>query len=430
MMGTDAERGKGARRGQRGSALMVAVVAISTLMIMTMAFLQITSASSAEVQRRVDDERARVAADGAVAEAVAQLLAGGTGDIGSAAAPVASGAAVYWVAQSDPGNGEVELRATALVGSGRAATVVVLESPEDPLFEGVLNAQDSLTFSSRAFADSYRSTLGTYASQATNTTGGVSHALMNASIGSNGSITMNADSTVMGDVTPGVGHVATLAPSAFVSGATAPALQPFTFPPVTAPALAGVPTGVTVPIAGALSLGAGEHLLSNFTIGKDATVEIEGPATIVCEDFSGGPSANLIIDATNGPVTFYVEGSYLHDKGFEATAAAGSPMALAFMISGTDPITFPSNTNIRGAFYAPEADISFTSGNEAWGAFIGNSVTMNADMRFHYDEDLADHWNRDSGGFSGNVLAWYPTRVQPARLLADRRDPRAVFGLQ
>jgi len=409
---------------------MTATVAISGLMVMTMVFLQMTMSSSAEVERRVDDERARVVANGAIASAVSRIVSGETGDLGSLGAPVLEGSTAYWVEHTDLASGEIRLKATALVGSGRAATEVVLESPSDPLFEGVLNAQDSLTFSSRAFADSYKSTLGSYASQAVHTTGGITHALENASIGSNGSITMNNDSAVFGDATPGVGHSVVQAPSALVSGSTAAASTPLAFPPIEVPTLSGTPSALTVPNSATASLGAGEHAVTTFTVGKDATLEIEGPATIVCDDFVGMPGGNLVIDATNGPVTFYVRGSYTHNKDFEAVAAAGSPMALAFMVEGTDPVVFPSATNIRGAFYAPDADISFSSGNEAWGAFIGNAVTMNADMRFHYDEDLADYWDKDSSGFTGNVLAWYPASVEPARLLVDRRDPSTALGLQ
>ena len=415
---------------RRGAALMTATVATSSLMVLTMAFLQMSTRSNAEVQRRVEDERARVIANGAIAEAVARLTAGETGDLGSLGAPIRAGSNVYWVTHTDLAGGEIALRATALVGSGRAATEVILESPSDPLFEGVLNAKDSLVFSSRAFADSYRSTLGTYASQAVNTTNGFVHAGSNASIGSNGGITMNTDSAVLGDATPGAGYAVTQAPSSFVSGSTAAATTPLTFPPIEVPALGGMASALSVPTGATSSLGAGEHLMTSFTIGKDATLQIEGPATIVCDDFVGMPDASLVIDATNGPVTFYVQSSYTHDKGFEASAVPGSPMALAFMVEGTDPVVFPSATNIRGAFYAPDCDISFSSGNEAWGAFIGNAVTMNADMRFHYDEDLADYWDKDSSGFSGNVLAWYPAAVEPRRLLTDRRDPATVLGLQ
>src|SRR6185503_8014544 len=114
-----------------------------------------------------------------------------------------------------------------------------------------------------------------------------------------------------------------------------------------------------------------------------------------------------------------------------ANAVAGSPMALAFLVAGTQNVVFPSNTKVRGAYYTPNADILFASGNECWGAFAANRISMANDMRFHFDETLLKHWGGKTGedGDRLTVLTWRKAAVAPASLAADRRDPLQVLGL-
>jgi hypothetical protein len=174
----------------------------------------------------------------------------------------------------------------------------------------------------------------------------------------------------------------------------------------------------------------GDHGFDSLTIDKDATLLIQGPAVIACGDFTGGKDARLRIDATNGPVTFFVQGTYTHLNGFESVAAPGSPMALAFMISAPQSIVFPSRANLRGGYHAPSSDLTFTSDNEAWGAFSAKRLTMSSGMHFHYDESLSEYWAKDGQQRDPlDVLAWHNVAVQPASLLRDRRDPYVVLGV-
>jgi hypothetical protein len=56
---------------------------------------------------------------------------------------------------------------------------------------------------------------------------------------------------------------------------------------------------------------------------------------------------------------------------------------------------------------------------------------MANDMRFHFDENLLEHWGGKTGddGDRLTVVYWRKSAVQPASLLADRRDPLEVLGL-
>jgi hypothetical protein len=203
------------------------------------------------------------------------------------------------------------------------------------------------------------------------------------------------------------------------------------FPPIDFPSSA--PKGnYSVASAGTATLGPGNYDFNDFTINKDGKLTITGPATLAVDSFTGGKLASLLIDASNGPVTFFVRGAYTHTSGFQADSVPGSPMALAFMVDGTQDVVFPSNTKVRGAYYTPNADILFASGSECWGAFAANRISMANDMNFHFDETLLKHWGGKTGddGDRLTVVYWRKSAVQPASLLADRRDPLEVLGLE
>jgi hypothetical protein len=181
----------------------------------------------------------------------------------------------------------------------------------------------------------------------------------------------------------------------------------------------------------AAAIPAGTHSFSALSIGKAATLTVTGPATIVVDDFTGGKDSRLVIDASAGPVTFFVRSSYNHISGFEAMPASGSPMALAWLIEPSQGIVFPSAAKVRGAYYAPNADITFAANNEAWGSFAGNRVMMSSTMKFHYDEVLSQYWNASTGQNVDplQVRSWQVVDIAPARLKTDRRNPFAALGV-
>jgi len=121
----------------------------------------------------------------------------------------------------------------------------------------------------------------------------------------------------------------------------------------------------------------------------------------------------------------------VHTNGFAADSVAGSPMALAFFITAQQDIVFPQGAQIRGAYYAPEAAIQFSSACEAWGAFAGRRIDMSNSMRFHFDESLMDYWKEETGlgGEGAVVLSWVETAFEPAAFMRDRRDPFALLGV-
>jgi hypothetical protein len=425
-------------RGPRaGVALITVLITLTSLLVVLAVFQQQSVRVTTEERTHVDDRRAFYLAETALSEAMLSVRAKGTGEIASQADPAYFGGGVFWVesfATADPM--QTRLVATAMCGSGRAALEAVVEmAPEDALFKGVLNSKETLTLNADVTIDSYKSKDGTYASQVANNYGGRPYALDNGDVLSNMGIQFNARTYTFGDATPGPGYTVsgpfgTGANDAHLSGSSAPALEPFSFPPVDIPP---VPISGNMILAdyGTATLPSGTYGFDQLRIGKNAKVVVQGPATIVCSDFYGGKSGNIEIDATNGPVSIYVDDSYTHISGFKTTPTPGSPMALAFLIEGAQDIVFPSGAQIMGGYYAPNSNITFASSNEVWGAIACNRITMSNATKFHFDESLLDYWDGHVGN-SGDpleMLVWHPVDVQPDSLMKDRRDPFVVLGV-
>jgi hypothetical protein len=421
------------RSATAGSALVPVLVLLSGVLVMGFAFSHTVLTSQKGTQRSLDDRRALYLAEAGLNEAYEAVREGHTGAIGTVDQPAILDGGLVWVVAEDIGNDQRRLTSTALVGSGRQALESVIAyggDGEPPLFVSTLNSKEALTLSQGVLIDSFDSDLGDYASQATNTQGTLTYAGAEGDVRSNADVILNANASVFGDAISGPTGSVSLSTGSYVDGTIASASEPFVFPPIAIPTF--TPLGdYALAQAGTGNLGPGDFAYGNFDIGKDATLTVTGPADIVVDDFIGGKTANLVIDASAGPVTFHVRNTYTHTAGFEATAATGSPMLLAFFIDGTQNVTFPNQTDIRGAYYAPNADIVFANGNECWGAFAANRISMSNDMAFHYDVSLLRHWYGETGsGLEGlTVLAWHRTAVLPVSLLADRRPPLEVLGL-
>ena len=418
--------------GRRGHAVVAVLILAMSLTVASAAFVKVSSGVSMRVSQGSEDRAAEYLAEAGIREGIYALNQGSSGNIGSINAPAYLGGGAFWVTATDQADGTVLLEATAVKDGGRAAIQAVVESAvaQDPLFAATMSSRETLTLNSNVMIDSFDSSLGDYASQVASTMDGFNYAEPNGHVASNQDIILNAQAHLFGDATPGPGHqVFDVATGCYVDGSTTPTADPFAFPPIDFPSWSKT-GGLSVPGATTVSLGPGDLAYTDLVINKDATLEVTGPATILVDNFTGGKTSNLIIDATNGPVTFYVENTYTHISGFEVDAVAGSEAAVAFLIGGTQDIIFASNTNIRGAYYAPNANLVFTSGNEAWGSFVGNRVDMSNDMHFHYDEALADHWDVDGGtNGGGTVLAWFEATVDSDLLRSQRGDGIDVLGL-
>jgi hypothetical protein len=81
----------------------------------------------------------------------------------------------------------------------------------------------------------------------------------------------------------------------------------------------------------------------------------------------------------------------------------GSPSALE-IFSQYGSLNFDQDNTFYGTFYGPNADIQYDQTTQVYGSLIGNSLTLDRDACFHYDQSLYDIKGRSTGEME--AVAW------------------------
>ena len=442
-------RGRGPRASDRGSALVATVTLVGTMMVLTLIYLRVGQRVSGEQQNLVNEMRAAGLAEAGINEAIEAIRADLSGNVGTAEAPAYLGGGVVWVEATDLGDGRTQLDAMAMKDSGRAALRVVVETGGAPgggnpgssggnTFFSMLFSNKSLVLKQNVLIDSWDSELGTYASQAVNTTDGVTHAGTAGGAAGNGSIQLDANVHVFGNANPGPSYTVSQANTAYVSGTTTPIPEPVPLAQISVPFLLtngiyGVANNATK------TINPGTYHYTALTQGKFSTLKVIGPATIVLDSYLAGPSSTLEIDATNGPVTIYDTGLWLADKNYKLVPKAGTPIDGAFLISSPGTVQFKQGSELKFGFYAPNATIQVDQGAEVWGALVADQITVDQGTKFHFDENLRDYvlpWEVPASVLgieeeeSTEVLSWSTLGFPIPEYMRDRRSPFLLLGVE
>lgn len=137
----DGRRNSGESR--RGSAIVIALVAVVLLMSLSGAILMETLATNRAGSSSVDRQRAIDAADAGVSAAVANLFADVTEDLGSFDQPVRFSSGGYWTQVEDNGDNTYTLTSVGMVRSEVQAIEVVVVPQEISIFNHALFAGNS-----------------------------------------------------------------------------------------------------------------------------------------------------------------------------------------------------------------------------------------------------------------------------------------------
>lgn len=132
---------------RRGSAAVVALVAVTVLVGLCGAMLMIASRSNSEGGAAVDRHQASAAAQAGIDEALVRIAAGNVDDIGSADAPLAFGGGTYWV-EVDP-----DVDAGICIVSAFAEARGEREALEALLSSGGLDIYDHALFAGNSGGD-------------------------------------------------------------------------------------------------------------------------------------------------------------------------------------------------------------------------------------------------------------------------------------
>lgn len=386
-------------RKDRGTVLVLAVVAILLLVGLSGGLLTQSVIEGRQSAEQIEAMRTFYLAEAGMNRSMAELIANadldGNGTIGSVTG--SAGGGTYQTTVTVQGNART-VQSSGYFASSCRLLEGTFDLQSSPLFTKALFGDLSLGTNGTVFADSYNSTMGSYASQAVNfhAPTGKTYARTEGDLGSNMGISLGGTSaTVFGDVTPGPGHMVSMSGSPFVYGSTAPAsssspLSPLTYnPPIGSGGLFQAQANDTV------SLGPGTFRYDRFLVSGSANVTLNGNVTLyVDESFSitGNAQVTLAADAN---VTIYADGPFSVDGTGIVTVNQGGG-ALEFLVYATGTNTGPGSevklsgtSDFYGAVYAPGRVVDVSGTSRVFGALVGKSITASGTADFHYDEALA-----------------------------------------
>ncbi len=435
--------------GRRGSTLLSVVILAGALTVLTLIFLRVGARVTDEQLASVEKARASYLAEAGISEALEAIRSGRSGNVGTIDDPAYLGGGVVWVEATDLGNQRTQLDSMAMKDGGRAALRVVVQGGagggggapgggggNDPFFT-MLFGFKKLILNLNVLIDSWDSTLGPYALQATNLKDGLLYAGSAGGASGNDEISLNNGVHVFGDVHSGPGQPVIMGSGAYVSGSTTPNEAVVPLAPITVPVIA--PNGaISVANGKTKTIDAGTYHFTDVSIGKGGKLIINGPATLVWDAFTTLAFATIELNCTNGPITVYDTGKWVVDKNFTLAPSLGSPVDAAFMVTkGT--VRFQQGSKVYAGFYCPEATIQVDSGAEIWGAMVADMINIGQGVHFHFDENLKNFplpWDVPDlmlgieGSPAPEVISWSKIEFPVNLYKADRRDPFTLLGVQ
>jgi len=405
--------------GRRGGALLLSVVAVMVVSILAAGFLNLTLSVTRRMNASADAARALELAEAGLAEAYTGLALARTGALGSEAEPAVFGDGLLWVEAFEHAGGRVELRATAMHGSGRATLALVAQ----PTALGVSSlgffTTEDLRLNPDVRLDSYDSALGSYADQ-------MNTSLNNkGTVGSNGDVSVASGNLIFGKIISGTLGKVDLASGAIVTGGSSQRAVDEVLPPVEVPPLTATSslahTGATPKI-----VPPGEVAYQTLSVGKAAKLVLTGPLTIVVDDLKLALDAELSFDTTDGPIELYVNNSLdMATSSLVSTSTQITSDTLIFVAAPEGKtVNFGAKSQFYGFIYAPEAEVHLSAKYELYGGLVCKELQLAAQGKMHSDLAL--------GATLRSTLpvlqAWRVVEM-PTALSTVRKDPFAVLGL-
>ncbi len=397
--------------GESGTALAMVILSVTALGALATAMISVSLSSRLEQGAELRASQANYVCQAGLSQAMYRMSCGQSGTLGTATQPVAWGGGRFWVSAIDLGGNLTRLTASGLEnGTGTSQELVVRAVP-NTMWRFAMFGKESMHMDSNARADSYDSSLGTYASQVSGS-GSDAHGHTNGDIGSNGGITLDSNAKVWGDATPGPSHSVVLHDNAVVTGSTAPNNSLVEFPSINVPTYTSygnvvVNSNTTIP--------AGNRTYGTVRIKNTKTLTLTGPGEIVISNLQMDSNCFLKVDDTNGPVTVYVIDNFILDSNSNMFALSKNPANLRLNLLSDnvinpeinvqlDTVSISSNSSIYGVVYAPNARITLDSNFSLYGSLMARALDVDSNSFFHYDEHLGSALS--SGGVTYETVAW------------------------
>lgn len=152
-------------------------------------------------------------------------------------------------------------------------------------------------------------------------------------------------------------------------------------------------TGNTIGTAGATT----ELRLSEIKMTGSSTLNISGDVVLhITDDFTMGGNTEININP-DSTLTVYIEGD-VDLSGGPVVNQDGLPAGLQIQSNGSS-VKLSGHASFYGVIYAPKADFEMKGGGSVgsvYGAVVANTISINGNYAFHYDEALEDLSNDES----------------------------------
>jgi hypothetical protein len=382
---------------ERGSALTMMTFSVAAMIALSAALLITAAGDSREERGAREGMHARYVAQAGLSQAMYQLSRGQSGQVGTATAPQSFGRSRFWVTATNLATDLIQLRSTGVDDRRGACSELVVRSVPNTIYRFGAFGRENLHLDSNTRVDSYNSNNGTYASQATNLSGSNQYANPNGDVGSNGDVELDQNANVWGDSFAGPGHSTTILGNASVSGSITPAPDPMELPVINVPSYANY--GALTVNSNSMTLPPGNRAYTTLRINTSKTLNVTGPASIVINSLELRSGAQLIVDATGGPVELFVIDNFIMNSNaaIYSTSLRPNDVKLNLLSDNVinpdvtvqlDVIDFDSNSNIHGIVYAPNAEVIIDSNFELFGSLVARRVDLDSNVRIHFDEAL------------------------------------------
>ena len=397
-------------RARRGSTLIFVVMVLAAVAMLSLSLVSVLNSSQRELQGSREDLSALYVCEAGLSAALRDIALGGAGDQGSQNEPIEYGTSDFYVEVGDLGDDRMQLRSIGRDDRSEVGVELVVRRVSETIFEYAAFGDESMHMDSNSRTDSYDSDLGTYASQASGA-GNDYHANENGDVGSNANVTMNSNIAVWGDAAPGPSGTVVHSGTGIITGSTTPAAVVVELPPIEVPVIASLGPGVF----NTQNLASGEYHYTAFQVNTGQVLTIAGPATIICDNFTLKSNSQIKVDATNGPVEFYVMNDFIMNSSSSVYSLTNTPLDVEFNLLSDniidpdvsvdlDDVEFESNSKIFGTLYAPNAEVVIDSNFELFGALVARRVNLDSNCRMHYDEALGE--SDMDGVYEFQSLCW------------------------
>ena len=254
-----------------------------------------------------------------------------------------------------------------------------------PFDFGVFGDQ-GVTFRGNGEVDSYNSNQGSY-SQTKGSNGDIG-----TNVTADAVIDLHGNARVNGDAVVGPGgdpDIAISDPKGGITGEKSAADNEKDLTALT------IPEGVS--LTGSYSLSGnnqdnwteGTYDYDSISISGNGILTLDGDITIYVSELRITGNGGIQITEGSSVTIYFTDSLDISGNGI----ANSSQLPPNLLIYGTETATevkISGNAHLKGAIYAPEADIRVTGNGNIYGSVVGDTVRITGNGDVHYDEALAD----------------------------------------